>query len=477
MVAKRPAAACLADAQTKRARRGASPGRPEDSAGRVIDPRHSLVTTWKVERYGRTPACEGCRGNKTSHHGGSHHTEGCRARIQALYKKDLARSSPPFPWEERKDSELLAEFRRVRDKFLPEIRKAPVSSLPIPYSVVGMICSDQFFQFERMRTPRFGRDSMVELWARPEIYSRVLDRCNRARARGDKTGSDNQLRTLIFMNHPPCQFSTMTALRIYEFFGAQHVFDPYAGWGDRCLAAMIKGCRYYGIDSNVNLKSPFKKMIDLFSSERRAMPLTTTSRSERGARKSTEPIHVDIGQKTEKVVGRSSSIEFDFVFSSPPFFCVGGDFAKDAKARAGAVLEHYNGCETSWDVFLKESLVPVMKFCFGRKPDAWVCLYIPRGMKAALEKKVGKCRMELPIQTRAGGPPSVVFCWNARFGDDARRLAAKVRALGRLPPVAPGTPKRKTTRKNRCFKCGGLGHYEKTCSGVKSRVPLKRHWV
>merc|ERR1719240_1026097 len=82
------------------------------------------------------------------------------------------------------------------------------------------------------------------------------------------------------------------------------------------------------------------------------------------------------------------------------------------------------------------SLVPLVRFCLERKPDAWVCLYIPRGMKELLEKEVGPCRMELTIKTRKGGrlrdgagAESVVFCWNAKFGVVARQLAAKLESL------------------------------------------------
>ena len=56
------------------------------------------------------------------------------------------------------------------------------------------------------------------------------------------------------MNHPPAQFPPFLAGQIYKYFDATNILDPYAGWGDRCIAAMALDINYIGIDSNTHLE-------------------------------------------------------------------------------------------------------------------------------------------------------------------------------------------------------------------------------
>jgi len=466
---KRPAATACSNAQIKKAR--ATYQLP--ASAQRLGVRGVVVNTWMVERYGKTPHCQGCLGNRKV----ARHTDVCRARMHKLHIKELARPPPPFPWQFHSDSELLAEFRRVRDQILPVIRAEPLPSLPVPFLGGGMLCSNMFFQYERMQTARYGKESMVDAWRRPEIYSKVLEYGKKVRAAGDLHESDHEpWRRLVFMLHPPSQFSPVTAMRIYEVFDAQRVFDPYAGWGDRCLAAMLRGCKYYGVDSNDHLKEPFKRMIKFFTPDIVANSLSVQMvsskrpRSQRttGAAKfdtmirklvldsrqiARDLIHVDVGHKAEEIVGGKFDFDFDLVFSSPPFFNMGGDFANDANKVDGCIVERYHACESSCETFMKRSLVPVVKFCFKKNPDAWVCLYIPGGMKKALEKEVGPCRMELPIKTRSGGrlrdgagASSSIFCWNSRFGEAAKKLAAKMKGLAKRGSVI-AVPRKTTIRK------------------------------
>ena len=56
-------------------------------------------------------------------------------------------------------------------------------------------------------------------------------------------------------------FKASTAKYIYKKFGAKKVLDPTAGWGGRLLGASALGIDYVGIDTNINLKEGYEKMI------------------------------------------------------------------------------------------------------------------------------------------------------------------------------------------------------------------------
>ena len=71
--------------------------------------------------------------------------------------------------------------------------------------------------------------------------------------------------TIVFMKRAPSHFSPYAAGIVYKYFNAKKVFDPYAGWGDRCLAAICLDIDYVGVDSNEKLKVPFKKLISKFN--------------------------------------------------------------------------------------------------------------------------------------------------------------------------------------------------------------------
>ncbi len=175
-------------------------------------------------------------------------------------------------------------------------------------------------------------------------------------ARGDR---ELELHTYVqFLTHAPAQFAPNQAIWFYKTFNATHIFDPFAGWGDRCIAAMAAGVSYTGCDTNKNLKAPFRNMINFFKPQSRALygNLQFTFKSV-SARK------VDI-----------DSIPFDFVFSSPPFW--------DEKEKA---VEIYNDQSISEkEKFMDEVLAPLIKKCRKRAP---VCLYMNEYMAQYLAKK------------------------------------------------------------------------------------------
>ena len=178
------------------------------------------------------------------------------------------------------------------------------------------------------------------------------------------------------MNHAPSQFPIMSAVKIYRHFNATKVLDPYAGWGDRCLAAMALDIDYIGIDCNPNLKTPYKKLVKFFST------------------KSKVKIIID---KCEYV--NLDDIEYDFVLTSPPFW------------EKNKIVEKYNNTDTEYENFLSSSLIPVLKKCITKVPT---CVYIPSNMYEDIKNIIGECTSILEFKTsHCCGKQSFnkLFCW------------------------------------------------------------------
>ena len=270
-----------------------------------------------------------------------------------------------FPWRIYKKDEILLEFKRLKT----HIRKEIV--FPIPFSTIGFKCTNFYFQYERMKTPRCDRQlSTINFWLNNK--SKVMKII-----KSDKYKNRDLFSTLNFLNHTPSHFPIVTAGKIYKYFNAKKIFDPYAGWGDRCLAAMALDIDYTGIDSNTNLRNCYQEMIKNYETESNIQIIFNKS----------ENCSIE-------------SVDFDFVFSSPPFW------------KNGKMLERYNNIEISYDYFMLTSLIPVLLKCFRRR-KIWICLYITEEMYNDLVKIFGKCKKSIKFNTnnnRFGN----IYCWKSK---------------------------------------------------------------
>lgn len=63
------------------------------------------------------------------------------------------------------------------------------------------------------------------------------------------------------------QFKPSVAKAIYDYFKAEYIVDPCAGWGDRLAGfyASKYGKEYFGIDANKNLQDGYKEQIKEYS--------------------------------------------------------------------------------------------------------------------------------------------------------------------------------------------------------------------
>lgn len=249
-----------------------------------------------------------------------------------MYKKNK------FPFREYDNDALLDEFRKLqnyRPKY-PEGGKLSKNN-------VGYKCSNKFFQEERMNTPTWNHDTNIEFWKKNKQKIKKYHR---------RSPSKDLFGTIQFMNHPPSQFPPNIAIELYSYFGAKKVFDPFAGWGDRCIAAMARGLDYTGVDSNKALKEPYEKMIEFF-------PKTRPGQKIKFINEPVEDVIIDIKQK----VGI-----FDFVLTSPPFW-----------TEQNELIDHYrNQTVTDFEQFMQNVLIPTIQKC---KEIAKVSVfYIPDNM-------------------------------------------------------------------------------------------------
>lgn len=273
---------------------------------------------------------------------------------EPLYVKDCPND---FPWRYHNTDELEKEYLRLINKILTPI------SFPLPFLTVGFKCSNFYFQYERMNTPGIGRPSTIDYWKKKKKH--IINFSN-------KMGHD-YFTTLNYFNHTPSHFPIVTAGKIYKYFNATKIFDPYAGWGDRCLAAMALGIDYIGVDKNSNLVIPYKSLVKKYNRISSIKIYNCPSED------------IDI-----------HNLNFNFVLTSPPFW------------KKGLMLERYNDDEIKYNDFLLLSLIPVINKCLCR--DIWVCLYIPIDVYNDLVKVFGICQQELMFKTN-NRTVSIIYCW------------------------------------------------------------------
>lgn len=262
-----------------------------------------------------------------------------------MVKKDDA-----FPFRQHTKIELLEEYEKMRSK----LNDVTEIIFPIPYSRIGYKCSNNFFQYERMKTPSWNNIDCFTFW------SKKKDKIIAFHESRKHLNSRDLMATTIFMKHAPAQFPPYIAGLIYKYFNAKKVLDPFAGWGDRCLAAMAMGISYTGIDCNTNLIPLYEAMIDFFPHKGKVRMMFDKCEN------------VDL-----------SKIDFDFIFTSPPFF---HEFKNKME-----LVEHYHNSEKDYSDFISECLLKLIMNIIKTKPEVWICLNITEMMYDDLEPIIGKC--------------------------------------------------------------------------------------
>ena len=244
-----------------------------------------------------------------------------------------------FPWRNYTRDDMEKDLISLKKKINTHL------DFPLKYSRFGTKVADVFFQKVRLSTRTNTNPSCVEYWEKRK--EKILE-YNLTRNKGDL------FQTISFMKCAPAHFSSYVACMVYKYFKAKTVFDPYAGWGNRCISAIVLGINYIGVDSNPDLCIPYNNLLEYFDNPKGVN--FTHAKSE----------EFDI-----------DNLKFDLMFSSPPFW-----------NEKNLMLEKYKNCEKVYQTFLDTSLIPVIKKCINKSIK--VCLYINEKMYNSLVKEFGK---------------------------------------------------------------------------------------
>ena len=286
---------------------------------------------------------------------------------EPIYDKN---NKSEFPWRSYDKKKIQKSFYSLKKK----INKDHII-FPMPYRRVGLVCTDVFFQKARLSTPSQSKPSCVDMWKKNK--DKVLAYHNRRikhRIKNDLFG------TIVFMFNAPSHFSPYVSAMIYKYFNTTRVFDPYAGWGNRCLAAMACDIDYIGIDCNTDLKVPYKNLVKEYECKSNVVFISNYAEN------------IDI-----------SKIRYDLVFTSPPFW------------NDKIMLERYKNCEINYNIFLKKSLFPVLQQCF--KKSFPICLYINKKMYKDVSEKFGFSNFSIKFKSptnnkKDSGRLNNIYCWN-----------------------------------------------------------------
>jgi hypothetical protein len=138
-------------------------------------------------------------------------------------------------------------------------------ALPSGYSRVGMAASAHFFDMHRHDVPVSKRRDGRGAKSLRHIMTneRILSRMQRLVKRVGRPVIPASLRVVISGSYGrACQFPPYVAGRLLTSVGAKHVLDPFAGWGDRMLAAAVSPgvLSYHGIDSNTDMDTSYNAL-------------------------------------------------------------------------------------------------------------------------------------------------------------------------------------------------------------------------
>jgi 16S rRNA G966 N2-methylase RsmD len=238
-----------------------------------------------------------------------------------------------FPWRQYSNDSILNDYKKLQKKLQDSV------VFPVKISHIGYKCTDCFFQKQRLNACTRANVSCIEYWEKQ--HEKILAYYKSQKVKKDLFG------TIVFMKRAPAHFSPYVAGMIYKYFSASSVLDPYAGWGDRCLAAMAMDIEYIGIDSNKGLDTCFANMI-------RTFPHTSSV--------------VFISGKCEDYIDTIDPNHIDLIFSSPPFW-------------DSTMVEVYPDCETNFHTFMENSLYKIFNKFIHKVP---IVLYINEYMYIAL---------------------------------------------------------------------------------------------
>lgn len=270
-----------------------------------------------------------------------------------------------FPWRTYDEDSLLSNFYKLRKKL---INDNPI--FPLKISRIAYDCTDCVFQYSRLQTSSVTNMSCIDYWFRNS--KKIIKYREQQKYNKDLFG------TIVFMKRAPSHFSPYVAGMIYKYFNAKNILDPYAGWGDRCIAAMALDINYIGVDSNTDISSCYKQIISKY-------PHTKNIKF--------------INNKYENV---TIQITPDLIFTSPPFW--------NEKQH---LVERYSNCDKSWEEFCKNSLYKLFSLYQNKIP---IVMYVDDYMYKLISVEFGPCKSKFLFDSSTNKKGKkythhTIYCW------------------------------------------------------------------
>lgn len=247
---------------------------------------------------------------------------------------------------------------------------------------VGYVCAGYFTQRVRFNVATYPNITAAEYYTRYKD-SKIYEYLHRY-------PTDDKFRAVQFLSRPPAQFPPTIALQCFHWLSRQlyphglNILDPFAGWGDRLVAAMATNVdRYTGLDTNTNLIDAYQDIIEFYR------PFSTTSSN----MLSISAFDLEL-----------STVHFNCIFSSPPFFL---------DTTAANLLEEYPFIPISeYSIFMRE-LVDFMHR--ASHYATWIIFHLPSHMATYISTHYKPwTRVFLFRQggnNRTGRTMDHVYCW------------------------------------------------------------------
>lgn len=251
------------------------------------------------------------------------------------------------------------------------------------------------FQFKNLlRCHRENGKTIYDIWNDPEEQKKLIDSA-RKRNRGGKTAAGNVYECFRINLGSVVMFKSVTAKYLYQKYKAKSVLDPTAGWGGRMLGAWALGINYTGIDTNIEMKEAYDKMIEFLDAE-------TGWNNDLFEVEKTSDLKM-LWQSCLDI--DFSQIEYDFVLTSPPYVNL-------------EIYEHMEPWQSD-KAFYTDFFIPLWQKCIDNiKPGGHVCFNIsPKMYEDAISNGLTPCDSEEDLKQQLGQQMNKkkqdkIYIWN-----------------------------------------------------------------
>jgi len=240
------------------------------------------------------------------------------------------------------------------------------------------------FQFTNLlKCRRQDGKTIYDIWNDKAQWDKLIEN-TKVRNRGGRTAAGNVFECFRINLGSVVMFKATTAKYLYKKYKATSVLDPTAGWGGRMLGAWSLGIDYTGLDTNVEMKDTYDKMIAFLDAELEAV---------NGLDNNFFELERDFKLQ---MIWKScldvdfSKLDYDFVLTSPPYINL-------------ELYEHMEPWETD-KAFYEQFFIPLWAKCVANiKPGGNVAFNISPKMYAdALKHGLTPCDEEEDLLQQMG---------------------------------------------------------------------------